>query len=363
MSEAVLVVGTRKGLFVARSRDNRACWELSEPQFAMNAIYAIGIDTRAERPRIFASVMSEHWGASVVHSDDLGASWAEPARSPITFPGFTGASLERVWQIQPGTMAEPDVIYAGTQPSALFRSADGGAHFELVRALWDHPHRPHWAAGYGGQAIHTVVPHPADPDRLLVGMSTGGVYRTEDGGSSWAPANRGIRAPFLPDEYPEFGQCVHKIAPDATQPDRMYLQNHGGVYRSDDWGGQWTSIAADLPAEFGFPVLAHPGKPATVYVFPLVADAHRLPPEGRCRVYRSDDAGESWDALGKGLPERDFWVAVMRDALCADGGNPAGIYLGTRGGEVYASPDDGETWSQVAQHLPDVLCVRAVAVP
>jgi hypothetical protein len=360
MPEAVLLIGTRKGLFTARSRDDRARWELAPPEFAMNAIYALGADTRGAVPRLFASVMSEHWGASVVHSDDLGASWVEPARSPVIFPERTGASLERVWQIQPGPSAEPGVVWAGTQPSALFRSEDGGEHFELVRALWEHPHRPQWAAGYGGQAIHTIVPHPDDPQRVLVAMSTGGVYRTTDGGASWSPANRGIRAPFLPDEYPEFGQCVHKVSADATRPDRLYLQNHGGVYRTDDWGGHWAAIAGGLPAEFGFPVLAHPGRPASVYVFPLQADAQRMPPEGRCRVFRSDDAGQSWAALGRGLPEAGFWVAVLRDALCTDGADPAGIYLGTRSGEVYASPDDGENWVPVAQHLPDVLCLRAV---
>ncbi len=365
MTEALLMIGTRKGLFVARSRNGRADWELGEAQFAMNfnnAVYAVAVDDRGPAPRLFAAVTSEHWGPGLAYSDDLGVTWTEPPRSPIVFPEFTGTSLERVWQIRPGSPAEPGVIYAGTQPSALFRSVDGGESFEIVRALWDHPHREQWGAGYGGQAIHTIIPHPSDPDRMLVAMSTGGVYRTRDAGATWAPANKGIRVMFMPDEYPEFGQCVHKVAADPTDPYRLYLQNHGGVYRSDDWGGQWDSIAGGLPADFGFPVLAHPRRPRTAYLFPLEADARRAPPEGRCQLYRTDDAGATWHPLGKGLPEQGFWVGVLRDALCTDGADPAGIYFGSRGGEVFASADEGESWSQVARHLPDVLCVKATVL-
>jgi hypothetical protein len=363
MAEAMLMIGTRKGLVIGRSTDRRSGWELSTLTFPMNAVYATAIDTRAATPRIFASMMSEHWGPSLAYSDDLGANWTEPARSPVVFPPFTESSLERVWQIQPGPPADPDLVYAGTEPSALFRSEDRGVRFEIVRSLWDHPHRPHWAAGFGGQAIHSIVPHPAEPARVLVAMSTGGVYRTQDSGASWAPANSGIRASFLPDPYPEFGQCVHKIAAHPACPDRVYLQNHGGVYRSDDWGSQWVSITDGLPAEFGFPIVVHPHRPDTAYLFPLEADARRVPPAGACRVYRSDDAGGSWHALGKGLPEQNFWVSVLRDAFCADDADPAGIYFGTRGGEVYASPDEGETWSQIAAHLPDVLSLRAAMLP
>lgn len=366
MTEAVLLIGTRKGLFVARSRNGRSDWDLDLARFAMNfnnAVYAVGVDNRSPVPRLFASVTSEHWGPGLAYSDDLGVTWTEPPRSPVAFPEFTGTSLERVWQIQPGNSAEPGVIYAGTQPSALFRSEDGGVSFDIVRSLWDHPHREHWGAGYGGQAIHTIIPHPSQPDRVLVAMSTGGVYRTEDRGASWAPANQGIKVNFSPEEYPEYGQCVHKVAADPADPDRLYLQNHGGVYRSDDWGGQWVPIASGLPADFGFPVLAHPRRARTLYLFPLQADARRAPPEGRCHPYRSDDGGGSWYPLHKGLPEEGFWVGVLRDALCTDGADPAGIYFGSRGGEVFASQDEGESWSQIAGHLPDVLSVRAAIVP
>jgi photosystem II stability/assembly factor-like uncharacterized protein len=231
----------------------------------------------------------------------------------------------------------------------------------MVRALWDHPHREQWGAGFGGQAIHTLLPHPTDPEQLTVAMSTGGVYRTLDGGDSWAPANQGIKAEFMPGEvqYPEFGQCVHKVARDSGNPDRLYAQNHGGVYRSDDAADSWTSIAEGLPSDFGFPVVAHPRQPDTLYLFPLQGADGRFPVAGRCRVFRSRDAGAHWQELGKGLPEDGFWSAVMRDAMCVDDAEPTGIYFGSRDGTVFGSSDEGETWQTIAEHLPDVLCVRA----
>ncbi|MDG4833093.1 exo-alpha-sialidase [Solwaraspora sp. WMMD1047] len=358
----LLAIGTAKGLFLATSTDDRVSWQLSGPHFPMTAVYAVGIDRRRATPRLLASTTSSHFGPSVATSDDLGASWREPESAPVAFPVDTDASLGRVWQFAPGPASEPDVVYAGTEPSALFRSTDGGITYELVRALWDHPHRPEWGAGYGGQAIHTVLPHPDDPARLLVAMSSGGVYRTADGGATWTPGNTGIRAYFLPDEWPEFGQCVHKVARDPADPERLYAQNHHGVYRSDDGGERWSSIADGLPADFGFPMVAHPHRSGVIYNFPLVADGERFPPDRRCRVYRSTDAGTSWEALSKGLPAEPFYPAVLRDAMSVDDAPTAGVYFGTRSGEVYASRDEGDSWSQVAAHLPDVLCVRAAVV-
>nr|MDT0659215.1 exo-alpha-sialidase [Micromonospora sp. DSM 115978] len=358
----LLAIGTAKGLFLATSTDDRVTWQLSGPHFPMTAVYAVGIDRRRATPRLLASTTSSHFGPSVSTSDDLGASWREPETAPLAFPADTDASLGRVWQFAPGPAAEPDVVYAGTEPSALFRSTDGGITYELIRPLWDHPHRPDWGAGYGGQAIHTVLPHPDDPARILVAMSSGGVYRTADGGATWTPGNTGIRAYFLPDEWPEFGQCVHKVARDPADPEKLYAQNHHGVYRSDDGGARWSSIADGLPSDFGFPMVAHPHRSGVIYNFPLVADGERFPPERRCRVYRSADAGASWEALDKGLPDEPFYPAVLRDAMSADDAPTAGIYFGTRSGEVYASRDEGDSWSQVAAHLPDVLCVRAAVV-
>jgi len=355
----LLALGTAKGLFLARSENDRKTWTVSGPHFPMTGVYSVCIDTRGATPRLLAGVSSSHFGPTVAVSDDLGGSWREPDHAPVAFPEDTGTTLERVWQLRTDG---PGRIYAGTQPSALFVSDDGGENFEIVRALWDHPHREKWGAGFGGQAIHTVLPHPADPRSLVVAMSTGGVYRSADGGASWTAGNTGIQAPFMPDRFPEFGQCVHKVARDATEPSRLYAQNHHGVYRSDDGGSTWSSIADGLPSDFGFPIVAHPHRPETVYNFPLSADVMRFPPDHRCRVYRSADAGRSWEALAEGLPEGPFYPAVLRDALCADDADPAGIYFGTRSGEVYASRDEGDSWTQVTAHLPDVLCVRAAQV-
>jgi hypothetical protein len=360
MSDVLLAIGTRKGLFFARSTDRRH-WQLSQPAFLMNAIYSVAIDTRGDAPRILVGADSSHWGPSVLHSDDLGATWAEPDEGAVAFPSGTDASLERVWALA-ASPTEPGVVWAGSQPSALFRSEDGGEHFDLVRPLWDHPHRPQWGAGFGGQAVHTVLPHPRDPARVTVAMSTGGVYRSADSGASWTASNAGVRAYFLPDPMPEFGQCVHKIARDSGTPERLFLQNHHGVYRSDDDGASWSSIADGLPSDFGFAMVTHPHRSGVAYNWPVEADARRLPPDRACRVYRTEDAGSTWTALADGLPQHDFYGVVLRDAMCVDDAEPAGIYFGTRNGELYASADEGERWQQVAAHLPDVLCVRAAAI-
>jgi phage pi2 protein 07 len=360
--DTVLVIGTRKGLFLARSGD-RVRWQFSGPHLAMNEVYAVGIDTRHSSPRLLAGASHSHFGPSVSTSDDLGETWDEPETAPVAFPEDTGTSLARVWQLAPGRAAEPGEIYAGTEPSALFRSSDGGRTFQMVRGLWDHPHREKWQPGFGGQAIHTVLPHPTDPQRTLVAMSGGGVYRTEDGGTTWQASNTGIRAYFMPDnEYPEFGQCVHKVAFHPQAPDQFFAQNHHGVYRSDDAGRTWQSIADGLPTDFGFAMVVHPHRPGVIYNFPIEADSRRFPPDLRARVYRSEDAGESWTGLDKGLPTEPFYSAVMRDAMCCDNAEPAGVYFGTRSGEVYSSADEGDTWHQVASHLPDVLSVRAAVV-
>ena len=361
--QAVIMIGTRKGLWLARSHDGRRTWALEGPDELMSEVHAVAVDRRGPGPRLFMASRHWHWGPQVLHSDDLGRTWERGPEGAIRFPEDTGSSLEAVWAIAP-SRAEEGVVWAGTQPSALFRSEDNGVSFEMVRSLWDHPHRPEWGAGFGGQAIHTLLPHPTDPRQVTVAMSTGGVYRTFDSGASWAPANRGIKAEFMPDDaqYPEFGQCVHKVARDPEQPQVLYAQNHGGVYRSDDGGDSWSSIADGLPSDFGFPVVAHPRRSGTIYLFPLASSDGRFPPESACRVFRSRDGGATWQALGEGLPARGFYAGVMRDALCVDDADPAGVYFGSRSGSVYASGDEGDSWSLVAENLPDVLCVRAGSV-
>jgi photosystem II stability/assembly factor-like uncharacterized protein len=363
MTQTVLMIGTRKGLWLARSDDGRRTWKVNGPDRLRSEVHAVALDTRGDRPRLFMASKHWHWGPQVLHSDDLGGSWTPGPDGAIRFPEDTGGTLEAVWSIAPSPV-EQGVVWAGSQPSALFRSTDNGESFSMVRALWDHPHRPEWGAGFGGQAIHTLLPHPTDPARVTVAMSTGGVYRTADGGETWEPANQGIRAEFMPEDmqYPEFGQCVHKVARDTEDPDRLYAQNHGGVYRSDDAADTWTSIADGLPSDFGFPVVAHPHRSGTIYLFPLEGADGRFPLAGACRVWRSKDAGATWEELGTGLPD-GFYCGVMRDAMCVDDGEPTGVYFGSRDGTVYASGDEGDTWQTVAEHLPDVLCVRAAVVP
>ena len=354
----LLAIGTRKGLWLGRSEDDRRTWSLTGPHFLAQEIAAVAVDTRRTPVRLLAAVRSEHWGPTVAWSDDLGGSWHETDHGAIRFPADTGAALARVWQLQPDTPERPDVVWAGCEPTSLWRSTDGGCSFSLVRELWDHPHRPDWAPGAGGAAVHTVLPDP-DSDRVLVAMSTGGVYASEDGRSGWTPHNRGISANFLPDPQPEFGQCVHKVAADAAGHGRLYAQNHHGVYRSDDGGGSWISIAAGLPSDFGFVALASPRTPATAWVVPMTSDGQRVPPSGRLRVHRTRDGGQSWNEVGEGLPDPS-WTTVLRDAACVDAGDPTGVYVGTRDGCVYASRDEGGVFRPVAEHLPDVLCVRAV---
>lgn len=360
MSSAVLLAGTRKGLFIGRSDEAREEWTWDAPVFPMEEIYSVAIDDRGSVPRLFVGSTSMPYGPQVYRSDDLGVTWSESREGAVRLPPGEGDSIERVWQIQPST-ADNGVVWAGTQPSALFRSDDRGESFELVRSLWDHPHRPEWGEGFGGQAIHTIVPHPTNPDIVTVAMSTGGVYRTEDGGATWEPRNRGIATDFLPGEAPEFGQCVHKVAVDAGDPDRLYAQNHGGVFRSDNGGRSWVRISGELPVEFGFPIVAHPHRPGVVYVYPLVADIERFPPAGKPAVWCSDDAGETWHETGPGLPD-EVWSVVLRDGFTADRGDPVGLYMGARHGAVWVSNDEGGTWSEVRANLPDVLCIRAAVL-
>jgi hypothetical protein len=357
----VVMIGTRKGLWIGTSDDAREDWEFTGPHHDMEEVYSCLVDTRTSPPRLFAGASSSWLGPQVRWSDDLGATWAETPGGAIRFPDDVDASVERIWQIVPGQ--EPDTLWAGTEPGAVWRSRDRGESFELVRGLWDHPQRADWGAGFGGQAFHTILPHPDDPSSVTAAISTGGVYQSADGGDTWEPRNQGIRAEFLPEgeQYPEFGQCVHKVTRHPSRPERLFLQNHGGVYRSDDHGSSWTYIGDGLPSDFGFPIVVHPGEPDTIFVFPNGAGDGRYPPGGKARVWRSRDAGGTWEELGEGLPD-GFYVGVMRDAMSHDGQDPLGLYLGARNGAVWASNDAGGSWRQVVANLPDVLVVRAAAV-
>jgi hypothetical protein len=365
MAETIVLIGTRKGLIIARSSDDRAVWTVEPIQFANKEVSAVAVDPRRDPPRFFAGVTTGHWGPFLAYSDDLARTWVEPDHAPIAFPEGTDTALIRIWQIHPAAVSQPEVVYAGVEPHALFRSDDSGLTFSLVEGLWNHPHRPEWMPGGGGACLHTVITHPDDPQQLLVAMSAAGVYRSSDGGSTWQAANKGIQVAWQPEDqrFPEFGQCVHKVAMHPGRPDRLFAQNHFGVYRSDDGAGTWEAIESGLPSNFGFPIVVHPHQPDTVYAFPLRADAERLPADGSCQVYRSENAGASWQSSSAGLPDGPYYAAVLRDAMCTDIGDPAGIYFGTRLGEVFASLDDGGSWKAVASHLPDVLSIRAVTLP
>ena len=361
--DTLVTIGTTKGLFTLRSRDDRRSFDLAGPHFPGEEVYATLIDVRGDGPRLFAGGMSMHWGPVLRRSDDLGETWTEDTTAALAFPEGSEAALARIWQLAAGPAEEPDVVYAGVEPAALFRSDDGGRSFRIVEGLWDHPHRPSWEPGGGGLCLHTVLVHPDDPARLLVAISAAGAYRSDDAGATWRAANHGIVAGFLPDpEVLEFGQCVHKVARDAADPERLYLQHHGGIYRSDDGGDHWSPMTSIAGMDFGFPVVAHPTWPDTAYLLPLESDGYRCTPGGRCTVWRTRDAGVTWEPLTEGLPQQDAHLTVLRDGFTTDGADPAGLYFGTRTGEVWASTDDGDHWRLLADHLPPVVSVRAAPV-
>ena len=363
MSTVRILVGTTKGVFFLRSSAARKSWQLEGPYLPGRAIYSLAHDDRGERPRVWAGAASMHWGAVMVSSDDWGQSWDEPVEANIKFPAESGLALKQIWQITPGGADEPGTLYCGVEPAALFRSTDGGKTWEVVRGLLDHPHRERWQPGGGGLCLHTIVRDPSNADRMWIAISSGGVYRTDDGGRTWAARNKGIRAEFMPDKFPEFGQCVHKVAQHASRPGRLFAQNHWGLYRSDDAGDSWKDIAHGVPSDFGFAMAAHPHDADTIYIVPIESDMVRVAPERKLRVYRTRNAGRSWEALTRGLPQRNAYDIVLRDGLATDRLDPAGVYFGTRNGRVYASSDSGRSWQLAIDGLPSITCVRAAVVP
>jgi len=359
--DVVLLLGTVKGAFILRSKIGRRHWEVGGPYFHGHNVYALAYDGRENRQRIWASTQN-YWGTFLRSSDDFGKSWTNPQHAPIRFPADTGTSVQNIWQITPGRRAEPNVLYCGVEPAALFESHDAGETWSLNRGLFDHPHRPRWLPGNGGLALHSILLDPSDQQRMYVAISSGGVYRTDDNGQSWTAQNQGVRATFMPNKYPEFGQCVHKIAMHSSRPERLFLQNHWGIYRSDDHAATWTDIGDGVPSDFGFALLVHPRKPDWVYVIPVESDEFRCACDGRLRVYRTRNAGSSWEALARGLPQRGAYETVLRDALSTDGLEPVGIYFGTRSGQLFGSRDEGHTWEKIGEGFPSILCVRSAVV-
>ncbi|MBI2214489.1 MAG: exo-alpha-sialidase [Acidobacteria bacterium] len=360
--DVLVLVGTMKGSFIFRSGRSREKWEIGGPYFAGCPVYAMTLDSRAGRQRLWAGAMSWAWGASTSFSDDFGETWSDPETSKVKFPESSGGELKQIWQITPGRDSEPDTIYCGVEPAALFVSRDAGATWSLVEGLWNHEHRPRWMPGAGGLCLHTILLDPSDEKKMRIAISAAGMYVTDDGGATWRPSNKGVRAEFLPDKYPEFGQCVHKVVQSPTAPERMYLQNHWGLYRSDDWGESWSDVANGVPSDFGFAMAVHPEDPDTAWIVPLESDGFRCTPEGKLRVYRTRDGAGSWKPMTRGLPQKGALETVLRDSLAVDPLDPVGVYFGTRSGKLFGSSDEGKSWELMADGLPPIVSVRAAVV-
>ena len=350
-NEILLMVGTAKGLFLLRNGGNGK-WSLNGPHFPGRAVYSALYDDRKSRGEMWAAPTSWHFGAELCKSSDMGESWDAPEKMRIKMPKTSKKSLENIWQIAPG--AEPDSLYVGIAPAALFESHDRGETWQLNKGLWNHPHRKKWQPGFGGLCLHTIVTDKKDPNSIKIAISTGGVYQTNDGGQKWQVSNTGVKAYFLPNQYPEFGQCVHKIARHPKKKDLFFLQNHHGVYRSRDGATTWEEIEDGLPSNFGFGLTVSDN--GSAFIVPLQADGQRFTPEGRLRVYRTRDDGRSWQPLTKGLPQKHAYEVILRDAMTSTGNN---IFFGTKNGKLFGSLDDGDSWKIIEGSLPEICCVKA----
>ncbi len=360
--DALLLVGTMKGAFVLRGDRKRGSWQVAGPYFSGSRVYSMAYDNRKGRHRLWAAPFSMHWGGVLRSSDNFGRTWTNPEQANVKFPEGTGTALTQIWQIIPGREDEPDTLYCGVEPAALFVSRDAGKTWSLTEGLWNHPQRSRWQPGAGGLCLHTILPDPEKRDRIRIAVSAAGMYVTDDGGATWRPSNKGVRADFLPNKYPEFGQCVHKVVQAKQKPERLYLQNHWGLYRSDDRGESWKDIANGVPSDFGFAITIHPQDPDCAWIVPLESDEFRCTPEAKLRVYRTRDAGKSWKAMTAGLPQKGAYETVVRDAMGVDPFESTGVYFGTRSGKLFGSADEGKRWSMIADGLPPVVSVKAARV-
>ncbi|MEA3187259.1 MAG: hypothetical protein QOD99_1089 [Chthoniobacter sp.] len=353
--ETLLLAGTKKGLFLFRSND-RIKWKLHGPFLPGKEINHAIYDPRLGR--IFATANDAWFGSEIVWSADFGETW-QPAKTGPAFPPEAETKLERIWHIEPGRANEPEVAYAGVAPAALFRSGDRGESWQEVTGLTQHPSRPRWHPGAGGLCLHSIQLDPTNDQRMFVGISAVGVFRTDDAGLTWMPMNKGTRAEFMPEKYPEFGQCVHKLLMSPAQPSLLFQQNHCGVYRSADAGESWQEITAGLPSDFGFPLGIHPREPKTIYVIPLQGAEFRCPPEGKLAVFRSRDGGDTWMSLTTGLPTDEAFMGILREGLTTDAQEPVGVYFATNTGKIFASRDEGDSWTLLADNLPPISSVEA----
>ncbi len=371
MSRVRVLVGTRKGAFILTSDGKRDRWQVDGPHFGGWEIFHVK-GSPVNPDRVYASQTSDWFGQVIQRSDDGGRTW-EPVGNDFRYEGVPGThqwydgtphpwEFLRVWHLEPSP-ADAETVYAGVEDAALFRSTDGGHNWQEVAGLRRHGSGPRWQPGAGGLCLHTILLDPADPRRMYVAISAAGTFRTIDGGETWQAINRGLRSEFLPDEDAEVGHCVHRIALHPSRPDVLFMQKHWDVMRSDNAGDLWHEVSGDLPSDFGFAIDVHAHEPETIYVIPIKSDSEHYPPEGRLRVYRSRTGGSEWEALTDGLPQRDCYVNVLRDAMAVDRLDPCGIYFGTTGGQVYASPDGGDHWTPIVRDLPAVLSVEVQTLP
>jgi len=367
MSGVRVLVGTKKGAFILSADGARRSWKVDGPFFGGWEMYHVK-GSPADPQRIYASQSTGWHGQVIQRSSDGGKTW-EPVDNRFVYDGTPGPhtwydgtphpwEFKRVWHLEP-SLDDPDTVFAGAEDAALFRSSDGGKSWGELPGLRRHPTAGGWQPGAGGLCLHTILLDPADRRRLYVAISAAGAFRSDDAGVTWKPINRGLKSSFLPEPEAEVGHCVHRIALNRARPGVLFMQKHWDVMRSDDAGEQWREVSGNLPSDFGFTIEVHPHEPETVYVFPIKSDQEHYPPEGKLRVYRSRSGGDEWEPLTKGLPQRDCFVNVLRDASSMDALDVPGLYFGTTGGQVYGSADAGETWTAIVRDLPSVYSVEA----
>ncbi|MEZ4518199.1 MAG: sialidase family protein [Chloroflexota bacterium] len=371
MSSVRVLVGTRKGAFILTSDARRQKWNVDGPLFGGLEIFHMK-GSPVDPNRIYVSQASDWFGQVVHRSDDGGKTW-ETVGNEFVYEGETGThqwydgtphpwEFRRVWHFEP-SLTDVDTVYAGVEDAALFRSTDGGQSWQELPGLRGHGTGPDWQPGAGGMCLHSIILDPVNPDRITIAISAVGAFRTDDGGKSWKPINKGLHSNFLPDPEAEFGHCVHHIAHHPSRPEVLYMQKHWDVMRSDNAGESWYEVSDNLPSDFGFVVDVHAHDPETIYVVPIKSDSEHYPPEGKLRVYRSRTGGNDWEALTNGLPQENCFVDVLRDAMSVDKLDPCGIYFGTTGGQVYASADAGDNWEAIVHDLPAVLSVEVQTLP
>jgi photosystem II stability/assembly factor-like uncharacterized protein len=366
MSGVRVLVGTHKGAFVITSDGKRNKWEVDGPFFAGWEIYHLK-GSPADPDRLYASQTSGWFGQTIQRSSDGGKTWA-PVGNKFTYDGVPGThqwydgtqhpwEFKRVWHLEP-SLSDPDKVYAGVEDAALFESTDSGATWTELSGLRQHDTGPHWQPGAGGMCLHTIVIDPKNPERIYVAISAAGAFRSDDAGKTWKPINKGLVSAMMPNPTGEVGHCVHRIAIHPSRPDVLFMQKHWDVMRSDNAGDQWQEVSGNLPTDFGFVIDVHAHEPETLYVVPIKSDSEHFPLEGALKVYRSRTGGNEWEALTNGLPQKDCYVNVLRDAMAVDQLDECGVYFGTTGGQVYCSPDGGDTWSPIVRDLPAVLSVE-----